>query len=121
LITHDFAQINHYITRSYESFSLKLGKPSTAANKNRYTERFLSDKNRNEEQDQSALRYADKFEATYAEVSAVPGVMKLHHQCCMDYVVALSKENQRPYKKDLRWHHHRDERDKLEAATQEDI
>lgn len=113
-ITHDFAQINHYITRTFESFTLKMGKPSTAANRDRYTMTFFRDKNRNEERDVSALKYTPQFEAAYAEVSSVPGVMRLHHRCCMDYVEALSAQNDRNPKEDLRWRHHQREKNKLD-------
>tara|TARA_E500000305_G_scaffold81545_1_gene67351 strand:+ start:4711 stop:5706 length:996 start_codon:yes stop_codon:yes gene_type:complete len=112
-ITHEFAQLNHYITRTYESFALKMNKPSSAANRDRYTMRFFRDKNRNDEPDERALKYAPRFESAYAEVSAVPGVMRLHHRCCMDYLEALAKQNDRDPKADLRWRHHQREKNKL--------
>ena len=116
VVTHDYAQVNHYITRTSESFALKRGTPSTAANKNRYTERFFKDKNRNEVRDESALKYAARFEAAYAEVSSAPNAMMLHHQCCMDYVEALSEVHNRPYLEDVRWEFHKEERDKFDAS-----
>ncbi|MBW6418703.1 hypothetical protein J5Y17_13360 [Celeribacter sp. PS-C1] len=40
-ITDEYAQLNHYASRTWESFALKMGTPSSAANKDRYTDTFF--------------------------------------------------------------------------------
>ncbi|MCA0042406.1 glycosyltransferase family 2 protein [Celeribacter litoreus] len=109
-ITHEYAQLNHYAVRTRESFELKFGTPSPAANKDRYTEKFFEAKNLNTETDESALKYAELFDAIYKEVSALPDVMKLHHRCCMDYVERLGEVHGFDAKDDPRWKHHRREK-----------
>lgn len=105
-ITHDYAQLNHYASRTRESFALKKGTKSTVAGKDRYTEAFFNGKNRNEELDDSALKYAERFDATYAEITALPDVMRLHHLCCADYVERLAEKHGFEAKDDPRWQHH---------------
>lgn len=112
-ITHDFAQLNHYAVRTRESYALKMGKPSTAAGKDRYTDAFFEAKNRNETEDTSALKYRAGFDAIYAELAALPDVMKLHHRCCMDYVERLAEVAGASAEDDPRWKHHRREKNQL--------
>ncbi|NIY79608.1 MAG: glycosyltransferase family 2 protein [Rhodobacteraceae bacterium] len=108
-ITHEYAQLNHYASRTFESFALKMGTLSSAANKDRYTETFFKGKNRNEELDEGALKYADRFDAVYAELTALPDVMRLHHLCCMDYIERLAEVHGFVAEDDPRWQHHRNE------------
>ncbi|AMY67680.1 glycosyltransferase family 2 protein [Frigidibacter mobilis] len=103
LTTHAVAQINHYMIRSEESFSLKRGTLSAAAGKDRYTEEFFKRYNRNDVEDLSALRYAAAFDALHAEAMALPRVRKLHHLCCADYVMRLAAVAGREPASDPRW------------------
>ncbi|WP_417281046.1 glycosyltransferase family 2 protein [Celeribacter sp.] len=105
-ITHDYAQLNHYATRTRESYALKKGTPSSAANKNRYTSSFFNSKNRNDTEDQSALKYAARFDAAHAELTALPDVLRLHHLCCVDYLERLAVVHGFDAKEDSRWQHH---------------
>ncbi len=103
LTTHAAAQMNHYMIRSEESFSLKRGMLSPAAHKDRYTDVFFNRFNRNDVEDLSALRYAAAFDALHAEAMALPGIRKLHHLCCADYVVRLAAVAGRDAASDPRW------------------
>lgn len=103
LTTHSAAQMNHYMIRSEESFSLKRGTLSPAANKDRYTDVFFKRFNRNDVGDLSALRYAAAFDALHAEAMALPGIRKLHHLSCADYVVRLATVAGRDPASDPRW------------------
>lgn len=105
--THAAAQMNHYMIRSEESFSLKRGTLSAAARKDRYTDGFYKLFNRNEVRDQSALRYRAAFDALHAEAMALPGVWELHHLCCADYVERLAAVAGREPAGDPRWRRHR--------------
>ncbi|MDP3341430.1 MAG: glycosyltransferase family 2 protein [Frigidibacter sp.] len=107
LTTHAAAQMNHYMIRSEESFSLKRGTLSAAARKDRYTDGFFKLFNRNEVEDLSALRYAAAFEALHAEAMALPGIRELHHLCCADYVERLAAAAGREPSTDARWRRHR--------------
>jgi len=103
LTTHSAAQMNHYMIRSEESFSLKRGTLSPAANKDRYTDVFFKRFNRNDVEDLSALRYAAAFDALHAEAMALPGIRKLHHLSCADYVLRLAAVAGREPASDPRW------------------
>lgn len=105
-ITHQTAQLNHYVIRSDESFDLKRGRLSASAFKNRYTDRFYRARNRNGQRDLSAQSYAAWFDATYAEITAVPGALHLHHLCCADYVARLCTAQGTDARQDARWQHH---------------
>ncbi len=106
LISHETAQMNHYVIRSDESFDLKRGTPSASAFKDRYTDQFYRARNRNGHKDDSALAYSAWFDAVWAEITAVPGVMRLHHLCCMDYIARLCAMHKRPAEDDERWQSH---------------
>jgi hypothetical protein len=102
-ITHVNAQMNHYVIRSDESFDLKRGTKSASAFKDRYTERFYRQRNRNEQRDLSALSYRDRFAPVYAEAMALPGIRRLHHLCCADYLARLCANQGRRAEDDPRW------------------
>lgn len=87
--SHALAQVNHYMIRSEESFGLKRGTLSAAAGKDRYTDEFFATYNRNDTEDRSALARAAAFDAVHAAAMALPGVARLHHLCCADYVARL--------------------------------
>ena len=105
-ITNVNAQMNHYIIRSDESFDLKRGMPSASAHIDRYTDNFYRARNRNGIEDRSALRYGTLFDPLYAQAMALPGVARLHHLCCADYVVRLCAKKGSDHRTDTRWLHH---------------
>lgn len=107
-ITTRNAQLNHYVIRSDESFDLKRGMPSASAHLDRYTSEFYRARNRNGIIDSSALRYADQFAALHAAAMAIPGVARLHHLCCADYVVRLCAKKGSDHRSDPRWLRHRE-------------
>jgi len=102
-ITHATAQMNHYVIRSDESFDLKRGKPSASAFKDRYTDRFYRARNRNGRKDLSAMAYEAWFDAVWDEIRVVPGVSRLHHLCCADYIARLCESQGRVARDDARW------------------
>ena len=102
-IAHASAQLNHYMIRSDESFDLKRGTPSASAHVNRYTDQFYKTRNRNGIVDTSALRYADQFATMHAQAMALPGVARLHHLCCAEYVERLCAKKGTDYRADARW------------------
>ncbi|MDJ0827940.1 MAG: glycosyltransferase family 2 protein [Rhodobacter sp.] len=105
-VTHAAAQMNHYVLRSEESFGLKRSTLSAAALRDRYSDDFYALFNRNEVEDQSALAYTERFDAVHAEAMALPGVARLHHLCCADYVARLAAKAGRPPEDDPRHAHH---------------
>ena len=97
LTTHARAQINHYMLRSVESFGLKRGTLSPVAGQDRYTQGYFRRANRNEVADYSALARTAEFDRLHALAMALPGVARLHHLCCADYVARLChKAGRRP-------------------------
>jgi hypothetical protein len=105
-ITHRGAQMNHYVIRSDESFDLKRGIPSASALKDRYTDQFYKLRNRNDRADLSALAYTERFDRVHAAAMALPGVRRLHHLCCADYVVRLCAAKGTAPQDDPRWQAH---------------
>lgn len=102
-ITHVTAQMNHYVIRSDESFDLKRGTKSASAFKDRYTDGFYRQRNKNNMLDRSALGYAERFAPIHAAAMAIPGVGRLHHLCCADYVRRLCDNQGRRAEDDPRW------------------
>ena len=86
LTSHKVAQINHYMLRSEESFSLKYRTPSPVALRNRYTRWYFKRANSGEAMDASAFRYAEAFAALQGQAMALPDVARLHHLCCADHI-----------------------------------
>ncbi|WP_309667443.1 glycosyltransferase family 2 protein [Tabrizicola sp.] len=111
LTSHATAQINHYMVRSVESFGLKRGTLSPVAGRDRYTDKYFANANRNTRLDDSALRHAAGFDRLHAEMMGHPGIAALHHQCCADYVALLCAKAGRPAASDPRYKEH------LAAAT----
>lgn len=105
-ISHRFAQMNHYILRSPESYALKRGIPSPSAGVDRYTDRFFALRDQNSQRDLSTLSFARAFDRVHAGLMALPDVRRLHHLCCADYVVRLATSQGRAPQDDPRWHHH---------------
>ena len=100
--SHAVAQINHYMTRSVETFSLKQGTLSPAALKNRYVPKYYADANEGDELDDSALRHAAEFDAVYHAAMALPGVALLHHLCCADHLRLIAEKAGRRVEDDPR-------------------
>ena len=94
-IDHSVAQMNHYMLRSAESFSLKRGTLSPVAGRDRYTDSFWSRADRRDDFDESAARYGDAFADLHREAMALPGVARLHHLCCADHVAAIARSADR--------------------------
>lgn len=90
-VTHAVAQINHYMLRSAETYSLKAGTPSPAALKDRYTKGYFARANAAAVQDDSALRRTAAWEEVYRRAMALPDVARLHDLCCMDHRWLISE------------------------------
>ncbi|SEW47670.1 Glycosyl transferase family 2 [Cognatiyoonia koreensis] len=105
-ISHETAQMNHYVLRSAEHFDMKRGTPSASAFKDRYTDDFFKRRNRNGMVDQSALRFTDQFDAIHAQAMALPDVQRLHHLCGADYVARLAAHQGKDHRSDPRWQFH---------------
>lgn len=102
--THKVAQMNHYMLRSVETFSLKQGTPSPVARSDRYNERYVRQANGGDEPDMSAFRYADDFAALHQQAMALPGVARLHALCCADHLRLIAEKHGRNIQEDPRWH-----------------
>jgi hypothetical protein len=88
-VSYEVAQINHYMLRSVESYSLKMGSTSPVALSNRYDSGYFRRADGGDQLDSSAFRYAAEFDAMHAQAMALPGVAQLHAQCCADHVQAI--------------------------------
>lgn len=104
--THAAAQINHYMVKSVEGYGLKRGTMSAVAGIDRYTEGYFTRHDRNEVEDTSALGYAARFDAFWAEAMSLPGVARLHHLGCADYIARINAKAGRAVEDDPRYHHH---------------
>lgn len=111
-VTLEWAQLNHYALRSREQFAFKKGRPSAAMLEDRYTDLFFKRFDRNECADERALAYRERFDRAWREIAEAPGVLRLHHLCCADYVAAMCEKRGDDPKADPRYIHHR----KLAAA-----
>jgi hypothetical protein len=89
LVTHEVAQMNHYILRSAETFSLKANTLAPVSLTNRYTDAYVRRANRGDEPDSSAFRYAAEFAALHATAMALPDIARLHALCCADHLKAI--------------------------------
>lgn len=100
------AQINHLMLRSAESFALKRGTLSPVAGRDRYTEAYRDEAERNEVEDVTILRHAAAFDAVHGAMMAVPEIAALHHRCCADYVARLCAKAGTDCAGDARWQEH---------------
>jgi len=91
-VSHAVAQINHYMLRSAETYSLKQGSLSPAALKNRYVPKYFAEASQADEMDDSALRHAADFDAVHQAAMALPGVARLHHLCCADHLRLIAEK-----------------------------
>lgn len=101
-IDHRVAQINHYMLRSAESFSLKRGTSSPTAGKDRYTDDYWARADQAQGRDLSALAYAARFDRLWAEALALPGVARAHDLCCAAHVAAIALKAGRRAEEDPR-------------------
>ena len=106
LVTHEVAEVNHFILQTWEQYEYKRGRPSAAEGLNRYTERFFTRFDHNAEPNSTVAAYAARFDAEYARLCAIAGAMRLHHLCCADFVAAMAEKRGRDPKADPRWQHH---------------
>ena len=107
-IVHGDASVNHYILQTREQFDFKRGRASAAEGLDRYSDIFYKRFNHNSTPNDTALKHAARFDAEYARICAIPGVMRLHHLNCADFVQALCEKRGEDFRTDPRWQHHRD-------------
>lgn len=100
--SHATAQINHYMLRSVETFSLKQGTLSPVALKHRYGPKYFAEANAAQEMDDSALRHAEAFDAVHAAAMALPDVARLHQLCCADHLRLIAEKAGRDAARDPR-------------------
>lgn len=105
-INHKVAQMNHYIVRTPDSYSLKHGVPCASALNDRYTDAFFEKHNRNGMVDKSALRFSVQFKIMHEAAMELPDLKRLHHLCCADYIRALNAKAGTDPTKDDRLRHH---------------
>jgi hypothetical protein len=103
LVTYQVAQINHYMVRSEESFSLKRGTLSPVALSNRYRKSYFDSANAGDEVDASAFRYAEAFSAMHEQAMALPDVARLHALCCADHIQAICEKAGKRAEDDARY------------------
>lgn len=104
LSTHQVAQMNHYMLRSAESFSLKAGTRAPVSLSLRYSESYQSRAEAKALPDHAASRYAGDFAALHARAMALPGVARLHKLCCADHLRLIAEKHGRAVEDDPRWH-----------------
>lgn len=102
--SHEVAQINHYMLRSAETFSLKSGTLSPVALSDRYTSSYFRRADSGRMLDSSAFRYAEAFETMRASLMALPDVARLHALCCADHMAAICTKAGRRPEDEPRWH-----------------
>lgn len=102
MIDHSVAQMNHYMLRSAESFSLKRGALSPVAGHDRYNTAYWTRADMRDEFDDSAAIYADRFAALHRQAMALPGVAALHYRCCADHIAAIARKAGQPPEDDPR-------------------
>jgi hypothetical protein len=106
-ITHKDAQLNHYILQTREQFDFKKNRLCAAELKERYTDEFFDRFNHNSNENLSALKYQDAFNAAYQELIDIPGVLRLHHLCCADFVKEICEARGDDYESDPRYMHYK--------------
>ncbi len=105
-VAQNVAQLNHYMIRWTECFTLKRGTPSPSSGVNRYNDFYFATNNRNECFEDSALIYRSRFDTLHATAMALPDVARLHHQCCADYVARICAKTGTSPQADTRWQAH---------------
>jgi len=107
LITHKVAQLNHYIIQSDEQYDFKAGLVRAGGGHDRYKGDFFARFNHNTVEDSSALKHEAAFAAEYDKLTAIPGILRLHHLCCADFATALCEKRGGDVEADARVLHHR--------------
>lgn len=105
-ILHHIAEVNHYAVRTTEEFSFKKGRPAASNQADRYTDMFRRILNRNDVENLSAATYGERFDQHYNRLCEIPGVMRLHHLCCADYVAAMCEKRGDDPSQDARYQQH---------------
>jgi hypothetical protein len=103
LVTHQVAQMNHYMLRSNETYSLKKGTLSPVKLANRYTPNYFARANSRKESELSALRYLEQFSEKFATLMGLAGVARLHALCCADHLRLIAQKAGRPIADDPRY------------------
>jgi hypothetical protein len=93
--SYEVAQINHYMLRSVETFSLKSGTKSPMAQRDRYSPAYFKAADSGNRLDKSALRMIAAFEVEHARLMALPGVARLHALCCADHLRLIAEKHGR--------------------------
>jgi len=114
--THARAQMNHYMLRSAETFSLKAGTRAPVSLTDRYTDAYRARADKSDEPDMSAFHYADAFTALHAQAMALPDVARLHLLCCADHLRLIAEKHERRVEEDARWHEYLARAKALEAG-----
>jgi hypothetical protein len=115
--THTRAQMNHYMLRSAETFSLKAGTRAPVSLTDRYTDAYRARADKGNEPDMSAFHYADAFTALHAQAMALPDVARLHLLCCADHLRLIAEKHGRRVEEDARWHEYLARAKALEAGS----
>lgn len=110
---HRIAEVHHYAIRSHEEFKFKKGRPAASDFADRYTDTFHRTFDRNEVENQNALAYRKRFDTEYNRLRKIPGVMRLHHLCCADYVADICVKRGDDPMTDKRYLFHKDMAKKL--------
>ena len=105
---HHVAEVNHYAVRTLEEFNHKKGRPAASDFADRYTDTFKKRLDRNDQENLSAISYGARFDLEYERLRQIPGVMRLHHLCCADYVAEMCAGRGEDPKQDHRYRHHMD-------------
>ncbi len=92
LVSHEVAQINHYMLRSAETYRLKRGTKSPVGLSNRYRAQYFRTADAGRAVDISAFRYSARFDALHEQVMALSDVARLHALCCADHVKAIAEK-----------------------------
>ena len=114
--THARAQMNHYMLRSAETFSLKAGTRAPVSLTDRYTDAYRARADKGNEPDMSAFHYADAFTALHAQAMELPDVARLHLLCCADHLRLIAEKHGRRVEEDARWHEYLARAKALEAG-----
>lgn len=115
-ITHSHASVNHYILQTDEQFDFKRGRASAAEGLDRYSQDFKRRFDHNSTPNDTALKHADRFDGEYARLCAIPGVMRLHHLCCADFLHEMAEKRGDDVRQDPRYIHHLQEAEANRAA-----
>ncbi|HBZ43077.1 MAG TPA: hypothetical protein DEO85_03280 [Maritimibacter sp.] len=105
-VTNKMAQVNHYALQSHEQFEYKRGRLGAAAHLDRYTDQFFKDFDKNRMRNTSALRHEDAFRKHYDQLVAIPGILRLHHLCCADFLKFMADKQGDDVRNDSRYRYH---------------